>query len=45
MKCLIGFALFFIAVGMFLALIIPNIFFELVIIAVCLMLGYNLFCC
>lgn len=45
MKRVIGFALFWIAVGMLLVLILPNIFVEITVIILCLLLGYNLFCC
>ena len=45
MKRVIGFAIFFIAVGLVLALVLPGTFVEVLIILLCLLLGYNLFCC
>ena len=44
MKKVIGFALFFIAVGMLIMLMLPNAFVGLVLILICLIVGYNLFC-
>lgn len=41
----IGFALFFIGVGMVMALIAPKCFVMVLIAAICLLTGYNLFCC
>ncbi len=45
MKRVAGFAVFFIAVGMMIAMFLPNTFVEVLIIMICLLLGYNLFCC
>ena len=45
MKRVIGFAVFFIAVGLVLAMVLPNTFVEVLIVLLCLLLGYNLFCC
>ena len=55
MKRVIGFALFCVALGMVLALILPNMFVAvlcipetfgtLAFIIGCLVIGYNLFCC
>lgn len=45
MKRVIGFAVFFIAVGMVIGMLLPNTFAEVLIILICLLLGYNLFCC
>ena len=45
MKRVIGFGVFFIAVGMVFGMILPNTFAEVLIILICLLLGYNLFCC
>lgn len=45
MKKLIGFALFFIAIGMILVMVLPSTAIEVLIILICLLLGYNLFCC
>lgn len=44
MKKVIGFALFFIAVGMLIMLMLPNVFVGLALISICLIVGYNLFC-
>lgn len=44
MKRCIGFILFWIAVGMLLMLLIHNTLIGLILIAVLLLLGYNLFC-
>lgn len=45
MKRVIGFAVFFTAMGMVLSLLLPNTLTEIIIILICLLLGYNLFCC
>ena len=45
MKRVIGFAVFFIAVGMVLAMLLPGTFVEVLMIFICLLLGYNLICC
>ncbi|MEF9917064.1 MAG: hypothetical protein RR275_04115 [Lachnospiraceae bacterium] len=45
MKRIIGFSLFFIAVGMLIMLFIPNTFVGVMLILLCLLIGYNLFCC
>lgn len=45
MKRVIGFALFWIAVGLILSLILPNTFIEVISIILCILAGYNLFCC
>lgn len=45
MKRVIGFAVFFIAVGMVVAMLLSNTFVDVLIIMICLLLGYNLFCC
>lgn len=45
MKRVCGFALFWVAAGMLLDMILSSIFIEIVIIIVCLLLGYLLFCC
>lgn len=44
-KRLIGFILFWIAVGMAIMLILPNVVLGVLIIFILLLLGYNLFCC
>lgn len=45
MKRIMGFAIFFIAVGMVMAMILPGTVLEVFVIMICLLLGYNLFCC
>lgn len=45
MKRVVGFALFWVAVGIILAMILPNTFVEVLCIALCILAGYNLFCC
>ncbi|MGN1166742.1 MAG: hypothetical protein ACI4S2_10000 [Lachnospiraceae bacterium] len=45
MKRVIGFALFWVAVGLILSLILPNTFIEIVSITICILAGYSLFCC
>ncbi|MFI3170969.1 MAG: hypothetical protein R3Y58_01165 [Eubacteriales bacterium] len=45
MKRIIGFASFFIATGMVIALMIPNEFVSLIIMLAFLCVSYNLFCC
>lgn len=45
MKRMIGFILFWIAIGMTVMLFIANGFIAIGIILLCLILGYNLFCC
>ena len=45
MKRLIGFILFWIAVGMAIMIFLPNEVLGILIIFVLLLLGYNLFCC
>jgi len=44
MRRVIGFALFWVAVGMTLGLLIGSTFWAILIIIICLILGYNLFC-
>jgi hypothetical protein len=44
MKRMIGFILFWIAIGMLLMLFIHNMLIGMILIAVLLLLGYNLFC-
>ncbi|BFL47169.1 hypothetical protein K420107F6_24580 [Lactonifactor longoviformis] len=41
---LIGFLLFWVGVGMLIALIFPKCFFIVLVAAGCLLGGYNLFC-
>ena len=45
MKRVVGFALFWVAVGIILAMILPNTFVEVLCIALCILAGDNLFCC
>lgn len=43
MKRVIGFAMFFIAVGMIIELFIESVFFSVCIVITLLIIGYNLF--
>ncbi|MBQ2801507.1 MAG: hypothetical protein IJF03_08965 [Lachnospiraceae bacterium] len=45
MRRVIGFACFFVAVGMVLTLFIANSFLFFVVVVALLLLGYNMFCC
>jgi hypothetical protein len=45
MKRMCGFILFWIAIGMTIMLFITNGLLAIFIIILCLILGYNLFCC
>ena len=45
MKRVLGFAIFFIAVGILVGMMLKNTFIEVLIVSMCLLLGYNLFCC
>lgn len=45
MRKVIGFAMFFIAIGMMLMMMLPNIFVGVLLIIAFLLLGYNFFCC
>ena len=45
MKRLIGFALFFFAMGMLFMLILGSEFWGFILIVICLLVGYNIFCC
>ncbi|MBQ4529829.1 MAG: hypothetical protein IJA36_04335 [Lachnospiraceae bacterium] len=45
MRRVIGFASFFVAVGMVITLFIPNGFIFFIIVVGLLLLGYNMFCC
>ncbi|MDD7403417.1 MAG: hypothetical protein SO170_08305 [Butyribacter sp.] len=44
MKRMLGFILFWIAIGMSINFFMDNSFLALLIILCCLILGYNLFC-
>ena len=45
MKRIVGYTLFCLGIGMLLAIIIPFKFFSVLISALILLIGYNLFCC
>ena len=45
MKRVIGYSLFFVAAGMVLAMLLPNTFIIVVCVILCVLAGYNLFCC
>ena len=45
MKRVFGFALFFVALGMVIMMFIPSIFIGILIVLLCLLVGYQLFCC
>ncbi len=45
MRRLVGYTLFWIAVGMVIELFIESIFFSILLILFLLLLGYNLFVC
>ncbi len=45
MKRVVGFALFCVALGMVVALVLPNLFVAVMCILLCILIGYNLFCC
>ncbi|WP_461811162.1 hypothetical protein [Faecalimonas sp.] len=45
MKRLIGFALFWIAIGMIISMCLSSTFLKIAIIIICFLLGYILFCC
>lgn len=45
MKRVIGFALFWVAVGMVLDMLLPNMFVQVLCVILCLLVGYELFCC
>ncbi len=45
MKRVIGFAIFFIAIGLIIGMLLPGTFVEVLIVLICMLLGYNLFCC
>jgi hypothetical protein len=44
LKRLIGFSLFWIAIGMSMMFFIENAFIAILLILICLLLGYVLFC-
>ncbi len=45
MKKVCGFALFWIAIGMFIMMLLPNTVIGVILIIVLLVTGYRLFCC
>ncbi len=45
MRRIIGFALFFIAIGMIIMMLISNLFVGILFVIAFLFLGYHLFCC
>lgn len=45
MKRVIGLALFFIAIGILIMMILQNIFIGILLMLICILVGYNLFCC
>nr|WP_317379838.1 hypothetical protein [uncultured Faecalimonas sp.] len=45
MKRVMGFALFFVAIGMFVAMFLENTFWTVLLILVCILAGYLLFSC
>lgn len=44
MKRVIGFALFFVAVGMVINMFMPNLFVSILVVILCLLVGFQLFC-
>lgn len=44
MRRILGLALFFLGVGIVIALIVPKCFMIALVAAMCLLIGYNLFC-
>lgn len=45
MKRVVGFAIFFIAIGIIIGIILPHTFVDVLVVIICMLLGYNLFCC
>lgn len=45
MKRVIGLALFFIAIGILIMMILQNIFIGILLMLICILVGFNLFCC
>ena len=45
MRRVLGFALFFIAIGMTIMMFISNVFWGVIGVIILLLLGYNFFCC
>ncbi|XCP83509.1 hypothetical protein ABXS75_10465 [Roseburia hominis] len=44
MNRVIGFALFFVAVGIVIGLFMPNLFVSILVVILCLLVGFHLFC-
>lgn len=45
MKRVIGLALFFVAIGILIMMIVQKIFIGILLMLICILVGYNLFCC
>ncbi len=45
MQRIIGFALFFVGIGVVIGLLAPQSIITFLIALICLLVGYNLFCC
>ena len=45
MRTVIGFAMFFIAIGMILMMLLSSTFVGVLLVIAFLLLGYNFFCC
>lgn len=45
MKRVIGLALFFIAIGILIMMIVQKIFIGILLMLICILVGCNLFCC
>lgn len=45
MKRVTGFVLFWIAVGMVVNMLLPNLFVQILIIILCILIGYELYNC
>ena len=45
MKRVIAFALFFMAIGMFIMMLLPNLVWGVIVLVLLLIAGYRLFCC
>ena len=45
MKKVIGFVLFWIAIGMLINMLLPNLFVQILCICLCILIGYELYHC
>lgn len=45
MKHVLGFALFFVALGIGIMIFLPSTFAGVLVMIVCILMGYLLFCC